>query len=171
LFGQYGEGYCFWGKSTSEFDGEGAGWGGVDHLQLGLGFSYSRGEFKFNPARSDAMIIHEIVLLDQMDRYLNNFAIRVKIWYSYHFPELRIIVKDYYMFVNCTVLIHDKRSLFSLTISHDDNQEVKKTEEYCAEKLPGLIKILGTMRWQTSFSPLQRLSWEWNARPLRTTPP
>ena len=46
---------------------------------MGLGHFYSRVEFKFNPVRSDTMVIHAIVLLDQMDRDLNTFATRVKI--------------------------------------------------------------------------------------------
>ena len=44
------------------------------------------------------MIIHAIVLLHQICGDLNTVAMRVKIWYSYHLPELRIIVKDNYMF-------------------------------------------------------------------------
>ena len=45
----------------------------------GWGTPIPGGEFKFNLARSDTMIIHVIVLLDQMDRDLNTFAVRVKI--------------------------------------------------------------------------------------------
>ena len=58
-----------------------------------MGHSYSREKFKFNPARSNTMIIHAIALLGQMYRDLNTFAMRVKIWYRYHLLELRIIIK------------------------------------------------------------------------------
>ena len=60
-----------------------------------------------------------------MDGDLNTFAMKVKIWYSYHLLELRIIVKDNYMFANCTAIIQDKRSLFPPTVSHDDDQEME----------------------------------------------
>ena len=86
--------------------------------------SYSRGKFKFNPARSDTMIIHANTLINQVYRDLNTFAMRVKIWYNYHFSELRIIVEENYMLANCTALIHDKRSFFTLIVSYNDNQEM-----------------------------------------------
>eukprot|EP00545_Synedropsis_sp_CCMP1620_P000709 CAMPEP_0119006032 /NCGR_PEP_ID=MMETSP1176-20130426/2076_1 /TAXON_ID=265551 /ORGANISM="Synedropsis recta cf, Strain CCMP1620" /LENGTH=519 /DNA_ID=CAMNT_0006957919 /DNA_START=34 /DNA_END=1593 /DNA_ORIENTATION=+ len=79
--------------------------------QLGLGHSYSRSKVKFNPARSDNMIIQSIALLDQLDKDLNTFAMRVREWYSWHFPELKDIVKDNYMFARSAALIQDKGSL------------------------------------------------------------
>ena len=119
--------------------------GGAEQAQLGLGHSYSRGKVKFNPARSDNMIIQAIALLDQMDGDLNTFAMRVKEWYSYHFPELRIIVKDNYMFARCAAFIQDKRTLFPPTVSHDDDQEMEleHAQEDRTDKLPGLIEIVG----------------------------
>ena len=51
------------------------------------------------------MIIQAIALLDQLDKDLNTFAMRVREWYSWHFPELKNIVKDNYMFVRCAALI------------------------------------------------------------------
>ena len=33
-------------------------------------------------------------LLTQIDKDLNTFSMRVKEWYSWHFPELKDIVKD-----------------------------------------------------------------------------
>lgn len=56
--------------------------------QLGLGHSYSRCKVKFNVNRSDNMIIQSIALLDQLDKDVNTFAMRMREWYSYHFPEL-----------------------------------------------------------------------------------
>ena len=56
--------------------------------QLGLGHSYSRCKVKFNVNRSDNMIIQSIALLDQLDKDINTFAMRMREWYSYHFPEL-----------------------------------------------------------------------------------
>ena len=58
------------------------------------------------------MIIQSIALLDQMDKDLNTFAMRVREWYSWHFPELKQQVKDNYMFARCAALIQDKSSLF-----------------------------------------------------------
>ena len=46
--------------------------------QLGLGHSYSRAKVKFNVHRVDNMIIQSIALLDQLDKDVNTFAMRIR---------------------------------------------------------------------------------------------
>ncbi|KAH9524535.1 snoRNP complex protein nop56 [Bulinus truncatus] len=79
--------------------------------QLGLGHSYSRDKVKFNVNRVDNMIIQSISLLDQLDKDINTFSMRIREWYSYHFPELIKIVNDNYMFARLTNLIGDRTKL------------------------------------------------------------
>lgn len=67
--------------------------------QLGLGHSYSRAKVKFNVNRADNMIIQSIALLDQLDKDINTFSMRIREWYSYHFPELVKIVPDNHMVI------------------------------------------------------------------------
>ena len=119
--------------------------GAAEQAQLGLGHSYSRGKVKFNPARSDNMIIQSIALLDQMDKDLNTFAMRVREWYSWHFPELKELVKDNYMFARCAAYIQDKNSLCGGGAKGgDDDDDDEGTNGNTAEdKLPGLIEIVG----------------------------
>ena len=83
----------------------------VNRSQLGLGHSFSRSKVKFNPARTDNMVIQAIALLDQLDKDINTFAMRVKEWYSWHFPELKEVVKDNFQFAQCAALIRDKSEL------------------------------------------------------------
>jgi len=54
------------------------------------------------------MVIQSIALLDQLDKDINTFAMRVREWYSWHFPELKDIVKDNLMFAQCAAYIKDK---------------------------------------------------------------
>ncbi|GFN82453.1 myosin-ie [Plakobranchus ocellatus] len=79
--------------------------------QLGLGHSYSRDKVKFNVNRVDNMIIQSISLLDQLDKDINTFSMRIREWYSYHFPELVKIVNDNYMFARLANLIGDRTKL------------------------------------------------------------
>ncbi|XP_011212587.1 nucleolar protein 56 [Bactrocera dorsalis] len=79
--------------------------------QLGLGHSYSRAKVKFNVHRSDNMIIQSIALLDQLDKDVNTFSMRIREWYSYHFPELVKIVPDNYLFAKTAKYIKDRKSL------------------------------------------------------------
>ncbi|XP_056659572.1 nucleolar protein 56 isoform X1 [Monodelphis domestica] len=48
--------------------------------QLGLGHSYSRAKVKFNVNRVDNMIIQSISLLDQLDKDINTFSMRVRLY-------------------------------------------------------------------------------------------
>ena len=83
----------------------------LHQAQLGLSHSYSRSKVKFNVHRVDNMIIQSSALLDQLDKDLNTFAMRVREWYSWHFPELVAIVNDNLQFAQCCQVIQDKSSL------------------------------------------------------------
>lgn len=79
--------------------------------QLGLGHSYSRAKVKFNVNRVDNMIIQSIALLDQLDKDINTFSMRIREWYSYHFPELVKIVPENYMFAKVARFIKNRKDL------------------------------------------------------------
>ena len=63
-------------------------------MSLGLSHSLSRHKLKFSPDKVDTMIIQAIALLDDLDKELNTYAMRVKEWYGWHFPEMGRIVND-----------------------------------------------------------------------------
>ncbi|KAK1136633.1 snoRNP complex protein nop56 [Melipona bicolor] len=77
--------------------------------QLGLGHSYSRAKVKFNVNRVDNMIIQSIALLDQLDKDINIFSMRIREWYSYHFPELVKIIPENYMYAKVAKLIKNRK--------------------------------------------------------------
>ncbi|EZA47223.1 Nucleolar protein [Ooceraea biroi] len=77
--------------------------------QLGLGHSYSRAKVKFNVNRVDNMIIQSISLLDQLDKDINTFSMRLREWYGYHFPELVKIVPENYMYAKVALVIKNKK--------------------------------------------------------------
>ncbi|KAH7476770.1 snoRNP complex protein nop56 [Phytophthora ramorum] len=95
--------------------------GNLAKAQLGLGHSYSRAKVKFNVNRADNMIIQAIALLDQMDKDINTFAMRVREWYSWHFPELVKIVNDNYVYARCASFIKNRN-----TLSEDSLEELSK---------------------------------------------
>lgn len=79
--------------------------------QLGLGHSYSRAKLKFNVNRIDNMIIQAIALLDQLDKDVNLFSMRIREWYGYHFPELVKLVPDNHQYAKVAQFIGHKESL------------------------------------------------------------
>ena len=80
--------------------------GDMEKAQLGLGHSYSRCKVKFNVNRVDNMIIQAIALLDQLDKDINTFVMRVREWYGWHFPELgRLIPTDHACYARLVLAI------------------------------------------------------------------
>lgn len=66
----------------------------LGNMALALSHSISRHKLKFSPDKVDVMIVQAIKLLDDLDKELNNYAMRVKEWYGWHFPEMDRIVQD-----------------------------------------------------------------------------
>lgn len=106
--------------------------GDVDRAQLGLGHAYSRAKVKFSVQKNDNHIIQAIATLDQLDKAVNNFAMRVREWYSWHFPELIKIVSDNQTYAKLTLFIRNKSSLTDdklhpLAELVDDDESVAKS--------------------------------------------
>ena len=85
--------------------------GDIDTAQLGLGHAYSRAKVKFSVQRDDNHIIQAIAILDQLDKAINTFAMRVREWYSWHFPELVKIVSDNQRYAEIALFVKDKKTL------------------------------------------------------------
>jgi nucleolar protein 56 len=85
--------------------------GDMDTAQLGLGHAYSRAKVKFSVQRDDNHIIQAIAILDQLDKAVNTFSMRVREWYSWHFPELVKIVSDNQRYAELALFIKDKQTL------------------------------------------------------------
>jgi nucleolar protein 58 len=63
-------------------------------MSLGLGHSLSRFKLKFSTDKVDTMVIQAIALLDDLDKEINIYSMRVKEWYGWHFPEMGKIITD-----------------------------------------------------------------------------
>ncbi|NWH18545.1 NOP56 protein, partial [Grus americana] len=61
--------------------------------------------------RVDNMIIQSISLLDQLDKDINTFSMRVREWYGYHFPELIKIVSENYTYCRLAKFIGNRKEL------------------------------------------------------------
>lgn len=53
-----------------------------------------RFKLKFSPDKVDTMIVQAIALLDDLDKEINIYAMRVKEWYGWHFPEMAKIISE-----------------------------------------------------------------------------
>ena len=53
-----------------------------------------RYKLKFSPDKIDTMIVQAVSLLDDLDKELNNYIMRCREWYGWHFPEMGKVVTD-----------------------------------------------------------------------------
>jgi len=77
----------------------------VKQMALGLAHTLSRFKLKFSPDKVDVMIMQAVGLLDDLDKELNNFSMRLREWYGWHFPELGKIVTDNVTYAKCVKLM------------------------------------------------------------------
>ena len=66
----------------------------LTRAQLGLAHQYSREQCATDVNRQDKPIIQTIALIETMDKNINTFVMRLKEWFSWHFPELGKIITD-----------------------------------------------------------------------------
>ena len=78
---------------------------------LGMGHTLARELIQFDVNRQDKSIIHSFSMLDQMEKNLNTFVMRLKEWYGWHFPELVKIVPDNETYTRTCLFIGNKDNL------------------------------------------------------------
>ncbi|CAD0196473.1 unnamed protein product [Chrysodeixis includens] len=102
-------------------------------MALGLAHSLSRYKLKFSPDKIDTMIVQAQCLLDDLDKELNNYIMRCREWYGWHFPELGKIITDNTLFVKIVKLIgtRDNASQTDLSdiLPEDLEEKVKEAAE------------------------------------------
>lgn len=94
-------------------------------MSLGLSHSLSRYKLKFSPDKVDTMIVQAIGLLDDLDKELNTYAMRVREWYGWHFPELAKIVQDNVQFAKAVKLMGSRTNAADLDFSGILQEEVE----------------------------------------------
>jgi len=75
---------------------------------LGLAHLFSRNKIALDVNRNDKPIIQSIGLIELLDKDINTFSMRVKEWYSWHYPELARIVTDNNIYVKIVHLIGNR---------------------------------------------------------------
>jgi nucleolar protein 58 len=113
---------------------------------LGLAHGLSRYKLKFSPDKVDTMIVQAINLLDELDKEINIYAMRVREWYGWHFPEMGKIVTDNLQYAQCILKMgtRDKASKedFSDILSEDIEKEMKEVAEVSMGTEIGEIDVL-----------------------------
>jgi len=88
----------------------------LKQMQLGLAHSISRYQLSFTSEKVDTMIIQAVNLLEDLDKELNNYAMRLREWYGWHFPELGKIITDNMTYAQAVILIGMRTNVKQLAI-------------------------------------------------------
>merc|ERR1712217_648177 len=100
---------------------------------LGLAHSLSRYKLKFSPDKIDTMIVQAVSLLDDLDKELNNYIMRCREWYGWHFPELGKIITDNLAFVRTVELMGTRDNAKTIDLSEVLPEEVEEKVKEAAE--------------------------------------
>ncbi|XP_037552607.1 nucleolar protein 58 isoform X4 [Nematolebias whitei] len=102
-------------------------------MSLGLAHSLSRYKLKFSPDKVDTMIVQAISLLDDLDKELNNYIMRCREWYGWHFPELGKVVTDNLAYCRTVRTVGDRTNVSSTDLSEILPEEVEAEVKLAAE--------------------------------------
>ncbi|XP_023319028.1 nucleolar protein 58-like [Trichogramma pretiosum] len=102
-------------------------------MALGLAHSLSRYKLKFSPDKVDTMIIQAIGLMDDIDKELNNYVMRVREWYGWHFPELGKIVTDNLAFVKTIKTVGTRENAINTDLSDILPEDIEENVKQAAE--------------------------------------
>jgi len=105
----------------------------VSAMSLGLAHSLSRYKLKFSPDKVDTMIVQAISLLDDLDKELNNYVMRCREWYGWHFPEMGKIVTDNLAYAKTVKMLGFKVNAAELDMSSILPEEVEEEVKAAAE--------------------------------------
>ena len=83
----------------------------IKQAQLGLAHSFSRVKVSHDVNRQDKPIIQAIAVIESLDKNINTFAMRLKEWFSWHFPELARIITDNEIYAQIVNLIEHRDNL------------------------------------------------------------
>ncbi|XP_070711573.1 nucleolar protein 58 [Pempheris klunzingeri] len=105
----------------------------ISAMSLGLAHSLSRYKLKFSPDKVDTMIVQAISLLDDLDKELNNYIMRCREWYGWHFPELGKVITDNLAYCKAVRKIGDRTNVATSDLSDILPEEIEAEVKLAAE--------------------------------------
>ncbi|KAJ8003344.1 hypothetical protein DPEC_G00147350 [Dallia pectoralis] len=105
----------------------------ISAMSLGLAHSLSRYKLKFSPDKVDTMIVQAISLLDELDKELNNYIMRCREWYGWHFPEVGKIISDNLAYCKSVRKIGVRTNVATTDLSEYLTEEVEAEVKLAAE--------------------------------------
>ncbi|KAJ3536402.1 hypothetical protein NMY22_g6051 [Coprinellus aureogranulatus] len=102
-------------------------------MSLGLSHSLARFKLKFSPDKVDTMVVQAIALLDDLDKEINIYAMRVKEWYGWHFPEMAKIISDNVAYAKVIKAMGFRTNCANTNLEHILPEDLEATVKAAAE--------------------------------------
>ncbi|OMJ79892.1 hypothetical protein SteCoe_19978 [Stentor coeruleus] len=102
-------------------------------MSLGLAHSICRHTLKFSVDKIDTMIVQAVNLLDDIDKELNNYSMKLREWYSWHFPELARVITDNLVYAKCVKTIGQRINCKSTDMGEIVPKEIESEVKEAAE--------------------------------------
>merc|ERR1711920_146007 len=99
----------------------------------GLAHSLSRYKLKFSADKVDTMIVQAIGLLDELDKEINTYAMRVREWFGWHFPELGKIITDNLQYAKVVKKVGFRSKIKDTDFSDILDEDIEKAMKEVAE--------------------------------------
>jgi nucleolar protein 58 len=100
---------------------------------VSLSHNFYRHKLKFSIDKVDIMVIQAVGLLDDLDKELNNYEMRLREWYGWHFPEAGKIISDNVTYAKLVQAIGMKTNVkntdLSEILTEEDQQKIKEAAE------------------------------------------
>lgn len=117
-------------------------------MSLGLGHGASRHKLRFSSDKVDTMVIQAIHLLEEIDKEMNNYAMRLKEWFGWHFPEVTKIITDIFTLVKFINLIKRRENI----VHHFEDYKGPLLELLGSEEVLDSVKKVADMSMGVSIS-------------------
>ncbi|VUZ95214.1 nucleolar protein 5, putative [Plasmodium vivax] len=102
-------------------------------LKLSLSHSLNRFKLKFSADKVDVMIIQAVGLLEDLDKEINVFSMRLKEWYGWHFPELGKVITDNKIYAKCVKRIGFRSNAKNVNLLEETTEEIQREIKQLAE--------------------------------------
>lgn len=94
------------------------------NMSLGLAHGLGRFRIKFSAEKVDTMVIQAISLHEDLDKEINNYMMRLREWYGYHFPELTRVVPDSIVYTKVVKNIGNRKNAVGVDLGELVPEEI-----------------------------------------------
>ncbi|ADM12289.1 Nop56p-like nucleolar protein [Encephalitozoon intestinalis ATCC 50506] len=98
-------------------------------MVLGLAYEYSREKVEYNVKREDFIVIHTVMLLEQVGKDINSYSMRIREIYGWVFPELSVALKDNHEYIKAVKHFVDEETEGNKGEWKDIEVDVEKLEK------------------------------------------